>query len=88
MLAEHLENPRPLFEAMAHYLADDGLIFFSTALESAQRDHVYEYHHESEAIRMAEDVGLRVTRLVCDANAPLPGTRFLPRSLGMIPRRR
>jgi SAM-dependent methyltransferase len=88
MLAEHLENPRPLFEAMAHYLADDGLVFFSTALESAQRDHVYEYHHESEAIRMAEEVGLRVTRLVCDANAPLPGTRFLPRSLGMILRRR
>ena len=88
MLAEHLEDPRPLFQAMAHYLADDGLAFFSTALESAQRDHVYEFHRESEAIKMAEDVGLRVTRLVCDANAPLPGTRFLPRSLGMILRRR
>jgi 2-polyprenyl-3-methyl-5-hydroxy-6-metoxy-1,4-benzoquinol methylase len=88
MLAEHLEDPRPLFRAIAHYLADDGLVFFSTALESAQRDHVYEFHHESEAIKMAEDVGLRVTRLVCDANAPLPGARFLPRSLAMILRRR
>jgi SAM-dependent methyltransferase len=88
MLAEHLEDPRPLFKAMAHYLADDGIIYFSTALESAQRDHLYEFHHESEAIRMAEDVGLRVTRLVCDANTPPPGSRFLPRSLAMILRRR
>lgn len=88
MVAEHLQDPRPLFKAMSHHLADDGLAFFSTALESAQRDHVYEYHHESEAIKMAEDVGLRVTRLVCDANTPPKGARFLPRSLGIILRRR
>ncbi|MGD0262380.1 MAG: class I SAM-dependent methyltransferase [Verrucomicrobiota bacterium] len=88
MLAEHLQDPRPLFQAIAHYLADDGLVFFSTALESAQRDHVYEFHRESEVIRMAEEAGLRVTRLVCDANAPPPGARFLPRSLAMILRRR
>ncbi len=88
MVAEHLVDPRPLFKAMAQYLADDGLIFFSTALESAQRDHVYEYHHESEAIKMAEDVGLRVTRLICDGNTPPKGSRFLPRSLAMILRRR
>jgi 2-polyprenyl-3-methyl-5-hydroxy-6-metoxy-1,4-benzoquinol methylase len=88
MLAEHLEDPRPLFKAMAHYLTDDGVCYFSTALESAQRDHVYEYHHESEAIKMAEDVGLRVTRLICDANTPPPGSKFLPRSLAMILRRR
>ena len=88
MLAEHLEDPRPLFKAMSHHLSDDGVAFFSTALESAQRDHVFEYHHESEAIKMAEDVGLRVTRLICDANTPPPGAKFLPRSLAMILRRR
>jgi 2-polyprenyl-3-methyl-5-hydroxy-6-metoxy-1,4-benzoquinol methylase len=88
MLAEHLADPRPLFQAIAHYLADDGLVFFSTALESAQRDHVYEFHRASEAIRMAEEVGLRVTRLVCDATTPPPGAHFLPRSLAMILRRR
>jgi 2-polyprenyl-3-methyl-5-hydroxy-6-metoxy-1,4-benzoquinol methylase len=88
MLAEHLQNPRHLFKVLAHHLADDGLIFFSTALESAQRDHTYEYHRESEAIQMAEEVGLRVTRLVCDAGNPVPGGRFLPRALGMILRRR
>jgi SAM-dependent methyltransferase len=88
MLAEHLEDPRPLFKVLAHYLADDGLVFFSTALESAQRDHTFEFHHESELVKMAEEVGLRVTRLVCDAGVPAPGSRFLPRALGMVLRQR
>ena len=88
MLAEHLEDPRPLFKVIAHHLADDGLVFFSTALESAQRDHTFEFHNESEPIKMAEEVGLRVTRLVCDAGNPAPGGRFLPRALGMVLRRR
>ena len=88
MLAEHLEDPRPLFKVIAHHLADDGLVFFSTALESAQRDHTFEFHHESEPLKMAEEVGLRVTRLVSDAGSPVPGGRFLPRALGMILRRR
>ena len=88
MLAEHLEDPRPLFQVIAHHLADDGLVFFSTALESAQRDHTFEFHHESEPVKMAEEVGLRVTRLVSDAGSPAPGGRFLPRALGMVLRRR
>src|SRR5271154_180936 len=88
MLAEHLQDPRPLFEVIAHHLADDGLVFFSTALESAQRDHTYEFHHESEPVKMAEEVGLRVTKLICDAGAHVPGGRFLPRALGMVLRRR
>ena len=88
MLAEHLEDPRPLFQVIAHHLADNGLAFFSTALESAQRDHTFEFHHESEPVRMAEEVGLRVTRLVSDAGSPVPGGRFLPRALGMVLRRR
>ena len=88
MLAEHLEDPRPLFEVIAHHLADDGIVFFSTALESAQRDHTYEFHRESEPLRMAEDVGLRVTKLVCDSGNPVPRGRFLPRALCMILRRR
>ncbi len=88
MLAEHLTDPRPLFAVMAHHLADDGIIFFSTALESAQRDHTFEFHHESEPITMAEEAGFRVTRLISDAGTPAPGGRFLPRALGMVLRRR
>jgi SAM-dependent methyltransferase len=88
MLAEHLEDPRPLFKVIAYHLADDGLVFFSTALESAQRDHTFEFHCESEPLKMAEEVGLRVSKLVCDAGNPVPGGRFLPRALGMILRKR
>jgi len=88
MLAEHLQDPRPLFKVIAHHLADDGLVFFSTALESAQRDHTFEFHHESEPLEMAEEVGLRVVRLVSDAGSPAPGGRFLPRALAMVLRRR
>jgi SAM-dependent methyltransferase len=88
MLAEHLEDPRPLFKVITHYLAPDGYVYFSTALESAQRDHTFEFHKESEPIKMAEEVGLRVTKLVSDAGNPVPGGRFLPRALGMILRRR
>jgi 2-polyprenyl-3-methyl-5-hydroxy-6-metoxy-1,4-benzoquinol methylase len=88
MLAEHLEDPRPLFRVIAHNLAENGIVFFSTALESAQRDHTFEFHHESEAVKLAEEAGLRVTRLVSDAGSPVPGGRFLPRALGMILRRR
>lgn len=88
MLAEHLEDPRPLFKVLAHHLSDDGVIFFSTALESAQRDHTFEFHRESEVIEMAEEVGLRVTRLVSDAGTPAPGGRFLPRALAAVLRRR
>jgi 2-polyprenyl-3-methyl-5-hydroxy-6-metoxy-1,4-benzoquinol methylase len=88
MVAEHLEDPRPLMKAIAHYLAPDGLVFFSTALESAQKDHIYEFHCESEVVRMAEDAGLRVTKLVCDANAAPAGARFHPRALAMILRLR
>lgn len=88
MLAEHLQDPRPLFKVIAHHLADDGLVFFSTALESAQRDHTFEFHNESEPITMAEEVGLRVARLVSDAGQPAPGGRFLPRALAMILRKR
>jgi 2-polyprenyl-3-methyl-5-hydroxy-6-metoxy-1,4-benzoquinol methylase len=88
MLAEHLEDPQPLFQAISRLLAKDGLVFFSTAIESAQRDHLYEFNHESQAVKLAEDAGLRVIRLICDASAPLPGARFLPRAVAMILGRR
>jgi 2-polyprenyl-3-methyl-5-hydroxy-6-metoxy-1,4-benzoquinol methylase len=88
MLAEHLEDPVPLFRAISRLLAKDGLVFFSTAIESAQRDHLYEFNQESQVVKLAEDAGLRVTRLISDASAPPPGARFLPRAVGMILRRR
>lgn len=88
MLAEHLPQPKPLFETMGRKVARDGLVFFSTAIESAQRDHVYEFHQESQPLQMAEAEGLRVISLVSDASTPPAGARFLPRATAMILRRR
>jgi 2-polyprenyl-3-methyl-5-hydroxy-6-metoxy-1,4-benzoquinol methylase len=88
MLAEHLEDPRPLFGVISDLLSNDGWVFFSTAIESAQKDHIYEFNNESQPLKMAEAVGLRATRLVSDASSPLPGARFLPRAMAMILRRR
>jgi len=88
MLAEHLPNPAPLFATMAHRVTPEGLVFFSTALESPQRDHVFEYNQESRPLQMAEDAGLRVARLASDASAVPKGSRFLPRATAMILRAR
>ena len=88
MLAEHLSDPKPLFAATANGLSREGLVFFSTAIESAQRDHVFEYNQESQPLQMAEAAGLRVTRLVSDASPVPAGSRFLPRATAMILQRR
>jgi 2-polyprenyl-3-methyl-5-hydroxy-6-metoxy-1,4-benzoquinol methylase len=84
MLAEHLPTPEPLFGSLARHISSDGLVFFSTAIESAQRDHVYEFHTESEPLKMAEDAGLRVQRLVSDAGVAVSRGRFVPRATAMI----
>jgi 2-polyprenyl-3-methyl-5-hydroxy-6-metoxy-1,4-benzoquinol methylase len=88
MLAEHLTDPMPLFKMISHRASQDGLVFFSTAIESPQRDHVFEYNQESQPLQMAEAAGLRVTRLVSDAGTARPGSRFLPRATAMILRSR
>jgi 2-polyprenyl-3-methyl-5-hydroxy-6-metoxy-1,4-benzoquinol methylase len=89
MLAEHLPDPLPLFTAISERTSpQDGLVFFSTAIESPQRDHVFEYNRESQPLQMAEAAGLRVTRLVSDAGTAPPGARFLPRATAMILRPR
>jgi hypothetical protein len=88
MLAEHLPAPDTLFRAIARQLEPDGLAFVSAALESAQRDHVFEFHRESELLVLAEAAGLRASRLVSDASAVGPGSRFLPRAAAMILRAR
>lgn len=84
MLAEHLEEPQRLFRSIAHYLAKDGICFFSTALESAQKDHVFEFHHESAVLRMAEEAGLRARFMISDGQQRQPYQQFRPRALAAI----
>ena len=84
MLAEHLADPQPLFTALSRRISSDGVIFFSTALESPQRDHVFEFRNESQPLKMAEQAGLRVARMVSEASAIPAQARFLPRATAMI----
>jgi 2-polyprenyl-3-methyl-5-hydroxy-6-metoxy-1,4-benzoquinol methylase len=86
-LIEHLEDPGRLFKTITSFLADDGIVFFSVAIESPQRDQLYEFNHESEPLRMAEESGLRVTRLVSDAGKSIPGGQFRPRAMATMLRR-
>lgn len=89
MLAEHLPQPKPLFGAMGRLVTRDGLVFFSTALESAQRDHVYEYNQESQPLQMGEDAGLRAAEMISDAaTSSVSKGRFLPRAAATIFHRR
>lgn len=88
MLAEHLCDPKPLFAAISHTMSPDGFAYFSTAIESPQKDHVYEYNQESQPLQMAEVAGMRVTRLVSDVGIASNGSRFLPRATAMILRPR
>jgi 2-polyprenyl-3-methyl-5-hydroxy-6-metoxy-1,4-benzoquinol methylase len=89
MLAEHLPHPKPLFSAMGRLVSRGGLVFFSTALESAQRDHVYEYNQESQPLQMGEEAGLRAAEMVSDAaTSSVSKGRFLPRAAATIFHRR
>jgi 2-polyprenyl-3-methyl-5-hydroxy-6-metoxy-1,4-benzoquinol methylase len=84
MLAEHLSDPEMLFASVSQRVAQGGLVYFSTALQSPQRDHVYEFKQESRPLLMAERAGLRVSRLVSDTSAKAAGARFVPRATAMI----
>jgi 2-polyprenyl-3-methyl-5-hydroxy-6-metoxy-1,4-benzoquinol methylase len=84
MLVEHLPNPELLFAGVKHHLGPGGVAYVSTALESAQKDHVTEFHRESELVILAETVGLRVTDLICDGQRTPTQGRFRPRALAML----
>lgn len=88
MLAEHLPEPKPLFSAMGRMVTRDGLVFFSTAIESAQRDHVFEFNYESQPMQLAENAGLRASEMFSDAATVSGSPRFLPRATAMILHRR
>jgi 2-polyprenyl-3-methyl-5-hydroxy-6-metoxy-1,4-benzoquinol methylase len=85
MLAEHLQEPQILLDIIKHHLAPDGIVYFSTALESFQKDHVYEFNNESEPILMAEKAGLRVQKLIsCDTKNTGRKQKFNPRALATL----
>lgn len=84
MIVEHLEEPQKLINSLSRNLKQNGLAFLSTAIESAQKDHVFEFHNESDLLLMAEKAGLRATRMVSDGQRGAAGGRFRPRAVAMV----
>ena len=84
-LIEHLEEPEKLFQVIYHLLKPGGVFFVTGALTAAQIDHIYEFRHESELVRMAEDSGLRVFEtLSTNPVRLLARARFVPRSMALL----
>lgn len=83
MLAEHLPEPQRLLQTIKHHLAPEGIAFFSTALESAQKDHVSEFSSEGQVVQMAEAASLRVVELLSDGERR-PGARYRPRAMALL----
>jgi SAM-dependent methyltransferase len=82
---EHLEQPEKIFAATRHLLRPDGVAFITGGLESAQVDHIYEFHRESELVVMAESQGCRVLETASfHPSRNLRNARFLPRSMTLI----
>jgi 2-polyprenyl-3-methyl-5-hydroxy-6-metoxy-1,4-benzoquinol methylase len=84
MLAEHLANHAPLMQAVKRNLAPGGIVYFSTAIESPQPDHVYEFHNESQTLALAEQAGLRARAMVSQGNRIRPDAKYRPRAVAMI----
>jgi SAM-dependent methyltransferase len=88
-LVEHLERPEKLFAVIRHLLRPGCQAFVTGAITAAQVDHIYEFRHESELVRMAEAAGLRVIETFSGApRRTLPNDRFLPRSMLLIVQKR
>jgi ubiquinone/menaquinone biosynthesis C-methylase UbiE len=88
-LVEHLEQPEQLFAVVEHLLKPRGFAFITGALTAAQVDHIYEFCHESELVRLCEDHGLRVlSTLSAGPKRLLPKATFMPRSMALIVQKR
>jgi 2-polyprenyl-3-methyl-5-hydroxy-6-metoxy-1,4-benzoquinol methylase len=84
-LVEHLEDPARLFKMIAHLLKPRGKAFVAGALTAAQVDHIHEFRHESELLRLGEAAALRSLETISLASErQLPHARFIPRSMAMI----
>jgi 2-polyprenyl-3-methyl-5-hydroxy-6-metoxy-1,4-benzoquinol methylase len=88
-LIEHLEQPQQLMAVVHHLLKPKGVAFVTGALTAAQVDHIYEFRHESELVKMAEDHGLRVTATFSGGpKRTFRNAQFLPRSMALILQKR
>lgn len=84
-LIEHLEEPERLLAVIARLLRPGGRVFLTGALTAAQVDHIYEFTHESELVKLAEDHDLRViSTLSVHPRRILPKATKVPRSMALL----
>jgi len=88
-MLEHLEQPGAFLAQLAGSLNPGARAFVTLALTAGQRDHIYEFKRESEAILMAETGGFDV--LESRMAQPLrlaSNVRYIPRVQALILRKR
>ena len=88
-MLEHLEDPGDFLKKFAHNLKKGAPAFVTLALTAAQTDHIYEFKHESEAVKMAQLAGFeimeeRIARPMRQAR----GAKFVPRVQAMLLRKK
>lgn len=57
---EHVSFPAALLAKLCHLLADDGIAFVSTSINSPAIDHVYHYKHVDDVRQMIAAAGLNI----------------------------
>lgn len=88
-LLEHLEKPNLLLESMARNLEPGAPTFMTAAVTAAEIDHIYEFHRESELVKLVEDCGFAVHEMLSASQEPYPmDRRFKPRSVALIATRK
>jgi ubiquinone/menaquinone biosynthesis C-methylase UbiE len=88
-LLEHLEEPTSLLNNLAANLKTGGYAWITAALTAAEIDHITEFRHESELVKMIEDAGFRVVTTLSETPRSA-GTkiRFIPRSMAIVAQKR
>ena len=82
---EHVSDPDRILAGMRDVLAPGSLCFFTTAIQAAESDHIYEFKSESEVIRVIEKSGFRTIAVLSlpPAGFSLAHT-YLPRSIAVV----
>lgn len=88
-LLEHLEKPEKLLQNIVHNIKIGDFAFITGALTAAEVDHIAEFSHESQIVKMCEEAGLRVVASYSASPASHPSnSKFLPRSMALVLQKR
>lgn len=82
---EHVSEPREILAGMYDVLKSDSLCFFTTAIQAAESDHIYEFSSETEVTQLIETSGFRIVAVLSLPPQEFPLKRkYLPRSIAVV----